>query len=123
MFSTIWSGPAELSLFDLYNLELGAEIVSITGCGTGLRVGKEGDELVGLSRGLLYAGARSALVTLWNVEAESSGFLVGRFYDRWREEGTRKVEALYGAIRDTRKRYPHPFYWASFALTGAPDSA
>ena len=65
------------------------------------------DELVGLARGLLYAGARSVVVTLWNVNDESTAELVGSFY-RHLTAGSAPAAALRGAMRELRKGHPHP---------------
>ena len=77
MFSSIQLGRGRLSLFDLYNLELDADLVVLSGCGTGLSHIHQGDELVGLSRGLLYAGSRSVAVSLWDVHDETTAELMG----------------------------------------------
>ena len=58
MFSSIRLGDGPLSVYDLYQLHLSAELVTLSGCGTGLSVTVGGDEQLGLVRGLLYAGAR-----------------------------------------------------------------
>ena len=63
MFSSIRLARGDLTLFDLYQLRLSAELVTLSGCGTGLGVVTGGDDLMGLTRGLLYAGAQSVLVT------------------------------------------------------------
>ena len=52
MFSSIRLGTSMLSLFDLYQLQLNAELVTLSGCGTGMNVVVGGDELIGLVRGL-----------------------------------------------------------------------
>src|SRR6185436_12164527 len=67
MFSSIRLGSGPLSVFDLYQLRLSADLVTLSGCSTGLNAVEGGDELLGLVRGLLYAGARSVLLTLWDV--------------------------------------------------------
>ena len=59
MFSSISLGDSHLNLFDLYQLDLPCELVTLSGCGTGLNMVVGGDELLGLVRGLLYAGAQS----------------------------------------------------------------
>jgi len=117
MFSSLQLGTSRLSLFDLYQLDLGAELVTLSGCGTGLNVIKGGDELMGLLRGLLYAGARSALVTLWDVNDRSTAEFMKLFYRRL-QGGSSKVLAMQEAIRELRKTYPHPYYWAPFVLVG-----
>ena len=117
MFSGIRLGDAYLSLYDLYQLKLGAELVTLSGCATGLNVVTAGDELLGLIRGLLYAGAQSLLLSLWNVHDQSTAEFMGRFYKRY-QNGTNKASALREAMRELRERYPHPYYWAPFVLIG-----
>jgi CHAT domain-containing protein len=65
MFSGIRLGGSYLTLYDLYNLKLPAELVTLSACVTGLNVIAAGDELLGLARGLFRAGAASLLLTLW----------------------------------------------------------
>src|SRR5205814_2244200 len=80
MFSSVQLGTSRLSLFDLYQLDLPAELVTLSGCGTGLNVTEGGDEVLGLVRGLLYAGTQSALVTLWDVHDLSTSEFMTAFY-------------------------------------------
>ncbi|MGB7024169.1 MAG: CHAT domain-containing protein [Candidatus Acidiferrales bacterium] len=117
MFSGIRLGDAYLNLYDLYQLELEADLVTLSGCATGLNVVTAGDELLGLIRGLLYAGARSLLLTLWNVHDRSTADFMTSFYRRF-QEGADKAAALQGAMQELRQRYPHPYYWAPFVLIG-----
>ncbi len=117
MFSGIRLGNAYLSLYDLYQLKLEAELVTLSGCATGLNVVTAGDELLGLIRGLLYAGAKSLLLTLWNVHDRSTAEFMGCFYKRF-QGGIDKAAALREAMQDLRERYPHPYYWAPFILIG-----
>src|SRR5437879_4815817 len=67
MFSSIRLGGSYLSLYDLYHLKLPAELVVLSGCATGLNMVRPGDEVVGLVRGLLQAGAQSLALSLWDV--------------------------------------------------------
>jgi CHAT domain-containing protein len=117
MFSSIQLGTSRLSLFDLYQLDLGAELVTLSGCGTGLGVVEGGDELIGLVRGLLYAGARSALVTLWDVNDRSTASFMQSFYGRL-QRGAGRAVALQQAMLEARERDPHPYHWAPFILVG-----
>lgn len=124
MFSSIRLGDAPLTLYDLYGLRLGAELVTLSGCATGLNAVVGSDELLGLLRGLLYAGARSVLASLWDVNDRSTAEFMRLFYSRLVRSAD-KAAALSGAMRDLRARYPHPYYWAPFVLVGAslPDAA
>jgi CHAT domain-containing protein/tetratricopeptide (TPR) repeat protein len=117
MFSSISLGTSELSLFDLYQLNLPAELITLSGCGTGLDMVVGGDELIGLKRGLLYAGARGLLLTLWDVQDESAAEFMKLFYRRLKQDPN-KARAVQYAMTEIRREYPHPFYWAPFELVG-----
>lgn len=117
MFSAIQLGTSRLSLFDLYNLRLGAELVVLSGCGTGLNAVLGADELVGLTRGLLYAGAQSVVVSLWDVNDASTAAFMRRFYLRL-AAGERRAEALQQTMWNLRETHPNPYYWAPFVLVG-----
>lgn len=119
MFSAVQLGDGRMSVVDLYGLELGAELVVLSGCSTGLNVVRPGDELVGLSRGLLYAGARALVSTLWDVHDESTAALMSGLYSRL-STGEAAPAALAGAIRELRESSPEPYYWAPFVLSGWP---
>jgi CHAT domain-containing protein len=121
MFSAIQLGTTRLSLFDLYDLRLDAELVVLSGCGTGLNAVLGADELVGLTRGLLYAGARSVLVTLWDVNDASTAEFMRRFY-RHLSRDPHRARALGRTMRDLRRSHPLPYHWAPFVLVGHPGS-
>jgi CHAT domain-containing protein/tetratricopeptide (TPR) repeat protein len=117
MFSGIRLGATYLNLYDLYQLKLNAQIVTLSGCATGLNVVSAGDELLGLARGLLYAGAQSLLLTLWDVNDRSTAEFMSALYQRLPSAPDRAI-AFQSAVQDLRNRYPHPYYWAPFTFTG-----
>lgn len=122
MFSGIRLGSSYLNLYDLYHLKLGAELVTLSGCATGLNVVAAGDELLGLVRGLLFAGAQSLLLTLWDVHDKSTAEFMASFYKRLGETGDR-AGAFQDAVREIRSLHPHPYFWAPFMLVGRTVSA
>jgi len=101
---------------DLYSLNLKADLVTLSACETALGKITKGDDVVGFTRGFLYAGAGSIISTLWKVDDRATKDLMLAFYSRLKKMD--KDEALRQAQLQTRKKYPHPFYWASFQLTG-----
>jgi CHAT domain-containing protein len=117
MFSGIRLGDGILSLYDLYQLKLPAELITLSGCATGLSVVADGDELLGLVRGLIYAGAQSTLLTLWDVQDNSTAQFMTAFYGHL-ARGVDKAAALRHAGSDLREAYPHPYHWAPFVLLG-----
>lgn len=108
-----------LSVGELYALRLNADLVALSACETGLGKVVNGDDVVGLNRGFLYAGARAIVASLWRVDDRATAHLMRGFY---RNLATMdKVEALRQAQLASRREYPHPFYWAAFQLTGRGD--
>ncbi len=69
-----------LSAKEIFDLKLNAEIVTLGACQTGVSERSLGDELVGLTRAFLYAGAPSLIVALWSVNASSTKELMLEFY-------------------------------------------
>ena len=117
MFSSLKLGKSRLTLLDLAGMNLSAEMVSLSGCSTGMNVVVGGDELVGLLRGFLSAGARSVLVSLWEVSDRTTAEFMGRFYRSLSTEAD-KARAVRKAMLELRRDNRHPYFWAAFALTG-----
>jgi len=105
-----------LTVDKLYSTKLDADLVTLSACETGLGKIANGDDIVGLSRGFLYAGSSSIVASLWKVDDLATSDLMTRFYSTMKTKDKR--EALRSAQLDTMSKYPHPFYWASFQLTG-----
>jgi CHAT domain-containing protein len=122
MFSGIRLSHSYLNLLDLYELRLPAELVTLSGCATGLNVVAAGDEILGLSRGLLGAGAQCLMLTLWDVHDLSTAEFMSCFY-KGLQRSQSKAQALREAMRTLREKYPHPYYWAPFFLTGRAVSS
>ena len=108
----------QLTVGELYSMRLAADLVTLSACETGLGRIENGDDVVGLTRGFLYAGARSIVASLWQVDDQATGELMKGFYDALRL-GVDNAEALRRAEIAALRRNPHPFYWAAFQLTGA----
>ncbi len=117
MFSGIRLGDSYLSLYDLYQMKLSAELVTLSGCSTGLNVVSAGDELLGLARGLIHAGVQTSLLTLWDIQDSSTARFMSYFYSQI--TGTlNKAQALQKGMELLRQENPHPYYWAPFILVG-----
>ena len=105
-----------LTVDKLYSTRLGAELVTLSACETGLGKIANGDDVVGLTRGFLYAGAATVVASLWKVDDQATAALMTRFYDELKAGDKRA--ALRAAQLATREKFPHPFFWAAFQLTG-----
>jgi CHAT domain-containing protein len=108
-------------VYDLYQFRLSAELVALSGCGTGLSVVVGGDEQLGLVRGLLYAGAHAVLLTLWDAYDGSTAEFMTAFYGQV-TSGKTKARAAQDAMRRVRESHAHPFYWAPFVLIGNAEA-
>lgn len=108
-----------LRVAELYAMNLDADLVTLSACETALGAIGSGDDVVGLTRGFLYAGARSIVSSLWSVDDKATAALMRAFYANLRTMPKR--EALRQAQLEARKAFPHPFFWAAFQLVGRPD--
>jgi CHAT domain-containing protein len=111
------SGDGRLRVVDLFCLNLKADLVTVSACETANGKISGGDDVVGFTRGILYAGASSVVSSLWKVDDRSTKELMIKFYSNLKKMD--KDEALRQAQLQTRKKYPHPFHWAAFQLTGS----
>lgn len=116
LFSSIRLGDGYLTLYDLQQMRLPLELATVSGCGTGLST-VTGGELLGLVRGFLRAGARSLLLSLWDLHDRTAAEFMAAFYSRY-PAGADKAVALKAAMLEVRERHPHPYYWAPFVLIG-----
>jgi CHAT domain-containing protein/tetratricopeptide (TPR) repeat protein len=105
---------------EVYNLSLPAELVVLSACQTGLGKEVKGEGLVGLTRGLMYAGAARVVVSLWSVDDEATSELMTHFYREMLKKGVRPAAALREAqiIMSKQNRWRAPYYWAAFVLQG-----
>jgi CHAT domain-containing protein len=122
LFSAILVSPApgqatRLSMYELMDMHLKAKLVVLSACETGLGKLLGGDEVAGLTRTILSAGANTVVSSLWKVSDDSTALLMQGFYKRLRA-GERPAEALRASALEVKKQYPHPFYWAPFVVTG-----
>jgi len=105
-----------LTVDKLYSSKIDADLVTLSACETGLGKIANGDDIVGLTRGFLYAGSSSIVASLWKVDDLATADLMTLFYTNMKTLDKR--EALRQAQLEMKKKYDNPFYWASFHLTG-----
>jgi CHAT domain-containing protein len=104
-------------------IRIAADLVVLSACQTGLGDLKRAEGTVGLQRAFLAKGARSVLVSLWNVSDDATELLMQRYYHHWLDDPDHpsKAEALRRAQENVRttKGFADPRYWAAFQLVGA----
>lgn len=116
LFPPTGEDDGRLNVYEVFELDLDASLVTLSACETGLGNLSKGDELVGLSRAFLFAGASSVVVSLWAVADYPTSLLMANFYSYIKDHNLNKALTL--AQRDVIKTYPQPLYWAPFILIG-----
>lgn len=144
------SDDGRLTVKEVFDLSLKSRSVVLSACETGMGGLSNADELVGLSRAFLYAGAHRIVVSLWKVDDTVTSWLLVRFYG-YLKNGLSYAEALTMSQRDllqgklheiSRKKQSYaftnddlseeiqkisdeqlrlPYYWAPFVLIGSSD--
>jgi CHAT domain-containing protein/tetratricopeptide (TPR) repeat protein len=124
VLSLVDPGGAQQSGFmvadEFYNLKLPAELVVLSACQTGLGQEVRGEGLIGLTRGLMYAGAARVVVSLWNVDDAATAELMSYFYKNLLKKEKTPSESLRDAQLKmlNHKQWSAPYFWAAFVLQG-----
>jgi CHAT domain-containing protein/Tfp pilus assembly protein PilF len=123
-FTPSKNDDGKLTVSEIFDMEIKANLVTLSACETALVKGEggdfpQGDDLVGLSRAFIHAGAPSVVASLWRVSDESTVELMRVFY-RNLKNNMSKSEALQKAQLDLMKSgiSSHPYFWAPFILLG-----
>lgn len=117
MFSALKLHDGWLVSADVLSLDLPDALVTLSACESGRSEVIGGDEILGLTRSFLGAGAATLVVSLWLVQDETTAELMGKWYEQLGNgEGT--ATALRAAQLEVKDRYRHPYYWAPFVLVG-----
>ena len=111
-----------LLMNDVIGLSMNADTVALIACQTGLGRTIPGEGIMGLGRAFQHAGAKSVLMSLWNVNSAVTMKIARRFF-QLREKGNTNMEALQIARQEVREMEggDHPYYWAPFILVGEVD--
>lgn len=110
-----------LHTYELYNMQLNAELVTLSACNSGIGTIQKGEGVVSLARGFAYAGTPNVVMSLWPVPDATTKQLMGLFYKNL-EKGLPKNEALHQAkltfLKEGDKLTSAPFFWGSFVVVG-----
>ncbi len=122
LFSALLTAPAtgepsRLSLYELTDMNLKARLVILSACETDKGQLTGGDEVAGLTRTFLQAGAENVVSSLWSVSDESTALLMESLHAHLRA-GESTPLALRHAELQVRRKFPQPYYWAAFVDTG-----
>jgi len=108
-----------LQAHEIFPLNLNADLVTLSSCFSGFGEIDPNEGNMGIYRSFLIAGAKSVIISLWNVEDESTSLLFNKFYEHLKD-GKSKSESLRMAkmYLKNETKFTHPFYWAPFILMG-----
>lgn len=109
-----------MSLHDIYNMDLSAELTVLSACQTALGKDIRGEGFVGLTHSFISAGSRSVVSSLWKVDDRATAALMADLYQSMLQKGMSPAAALRAAklkvMQDQRWR--NPYYWAGFVVQG-----
>jgi len=106
---------------EIYNMDLNANLVTLSACQTGLGKISKGEGVIGLSRALVYAGSKNVIVSFWSVADQSTETLMKIFY---RQVLNTPSQNFSSSLREAKLnlinegKYSSPYYWAPFILIG-----
>lgn len=110
-----------LTVAEIYNLPINADLVILSACETGIGEQQKGEGVISLARAFAYAGAKSIVASLWSVNDQSTMQIMDHFYGELKA-GKAKNIALASAKRNYLAQNPgkqaHPFFWAAFIGLG-----
>ena len=107
---------------EIYSLDINADLVCLSACETGLGKIAKGEGIIGLSRSLMYAGAKNLIVSLWQVSDASTSELMIDFYQQHLNHSKNMI--FSDDLRKAKlkmiasENYSDPYYWAPFILIG-----
>lgn len=114
-----------LHAYELYNMALNAELVTLSACNTGFGHLRKGEGIASLASAFAYAGCPNMVMSLWQVKDQTTPILMDYFY-RNLKKGQSKDQALHYSKLDfinyQKGLYSHPYYWACFVYKGDAKS-
>ena len=109
-----------LTAEDVSGLDLlDTELAVLSACQTGLGDVQSGEGVFGLQRAFILAGAKTVVMSLWEVPDDATRALMEDFYRRL-TNGEPRAAALEAAQQDLRRTHPEPYFWGAFVCLGNP---
>jgi len=119
------AGENVIHTYEIYGLNLNAEMVTLSACNTGTGKLQKGEGIMSLARGFVYAGVPAIVMTLWEIQ-DKSGLEIMDAYYTYLKAGEKKDIALQRAkldyLNNANMLKAHPYYWSSYIVSGDTSS-
>ena len=108
-----------LTAAEMFGLPLAPNsLVVLSACDTGQAQATRANEILGMVRALLYAGANSMVLSSWQVDAASTALWMETFYREAQSKPLSEAARLALVAVKSNPQYNHPYYWSPFLLIG-----
>lgn len=110
-----------LFLYDIYNCNINTDLAILTACESGKPGYEDGEGMVSLAHAFNYAGSKSILTSLWQVDEQSGSFITERFIENLAAKmpaGEALQQAKLAYLQQADGRMKSPVYWAGLVLMG-----
>ena len=121
LYNKIHFTDAPLSTYEIYQMDLNADLIALSACETGVGKLQAGEGMMSLSRGFTMAGCPAILMSLWSVADEATAQIMVDFYtnlDNGQQKSTALQQAKINFIKTQSREKQYPFYWSAFTLIG-----
>jgi CHAT domain-containing protein len=109
----------QLTAAEMFGLRLdNSRLVVLSACETGRSEATHGNEIVGMVRALLYAGAGTLLVSSWEVNSAATTLWMQAFYEAAQSKPLGEAARMALLRVKAQPEYGHPYYWAAFTMIG-----
>jgi CHAT domain-containing protein len=116
MFSAVRLADTWVTAADLLTTNLDGATVVLSSCDSARTQSRGSAEINGFARSFLGAGAATVLASQWSADDSATRALMEAFYRHLASESP--ASALRSAQLGLAERWPHPYYWAPWVLTG-----
>jgi CHAT domain-containing protein len=111
-----------LHTYEIYNMKLKGFMAVLSACSTGSGKLQKGEGVISLARAFAFAGMPSVVMTLWDVEDITSGYIIPDFYNilskGFRKDQSLRLSKLNYIRAASREIEAHPAFWAGFVIYG-----
>lgn len=118
---TVHTDDGYLYAYEIYAMQLRAELAVLTACETGTGALRHGEGVISLAHSFLHAGCSGVVMAMWKIDEKTNADIVSKFYE-YLSKGMDRSEALRNAklhfMQASDTKLSHPYYWAGLALIG-----